>query len=237
MISTTNQRVQYSGNGSNTTFAVPFRFDDDSWVKIYVNGILLTTGYALSGEGADNGGTATITTPPSAGSNNVVIIRETPLTQVENLPVNGPFPSSRVERQIADKLEMQIQDLHEIIGRAVKFLVTSTFANVALPDPEAGKTLAWNNTLDALVNVLFSGGTGTGTGGNVTVVAVSVAATAISATIPHSLNSATAKLMGWSTTWHTTLKVLSPQTVSTIPVEFGTEVPPGGGLLIAGISL
>ena len=234
MISTTTQRISYSGNGSNDTFAVPFRFDDDSWIKIYVGGLLLTTGYDLAGEGEDNGGTVVITTPPPAGVDNVVIIRETPLTQVVHIPVAGPFSSRMFERDIADKLEMQIQDLHEIIGRAVKFLVTSTFNNVALPDPEAGKTLAWNNTLDALVNVLFSGGTGTG--GNVTVVVLSVAAGAANATIPHGLNSAAAKLVGSSTTWHTTVKV-GAQTTSTIAVEFGTEVPAGGGTLIAGISL
>jgi hypothetical protein len=234
MISTTTQRISYSGDGSNDTFAVPFRWDAFEWIEVYVDDVLLTTGYALTGEGEDNGGSVEITTPPPVGVDNVVIVRVTPLTQVEHLTTVGPFASLTVERQMIDKLCMMVQDIYEILGRCVKFPVTSTFKDVTLPDPESGKLLAWNADLDALINALV----GTVTEGSTPVIVVAISAGAGTAVIPHSLGVDTAKLIGWSTTWHTTLKVVS-QAVNAMTVEFGTEPPPLGAphTLIAQVTL
>jgi len=235
MISTITQRIVYSGNGVTTAFAVPFRYDEKSWIWAFVLPSLtqkvLDTDYTLSTAGADNGGTLTFTTAPATGTNNVIIFRVTPLTQLNALPNEGPFPSRTIERQALDKLEMQIQDIYEILGRAVKFPATSIYKDIPLPDPESGKLLSWNGALTAIVNASV---------GNLAlttpVVIVAIGAAGTTAAVPHSLGSASAKLIGWSATWHTTLKVVSV-TSTQINVEFGTQAPAAGGTLTTQVSL
>lgn len=120
MISTVTARWDYSGDGANLNFAYTNRIDHKSWLKVYVGNTLQTldTHYTVSGVGETAGGNVAFITAPPNGTNNVHILRVTPNTQVEQLPNEGPFPSQVVEKNIADKLEMQIQDLKAKFGTA-----------------------------------------------------------------------------------------------------------------------
>lgn len=233
MISTTTQRIVYSGNDVTVNFAVPFRYDDKSWLKVYLGGTLQTEGthYTLTTAGQDNGGTLTFLTAPVSGTDNIVIFRATPIVNVEQLPSEGPFASITLERLMIDRLVMMIQDIHEILGRTVLFPVTETWRDITLPDPESGRLLSWNADLDAIVNASVGSLEITSP---VIIVAISAAAT--TATIPHSLNSASAKLIGYSTTWFTNVKITS-QTTTTIVVEFSDPAPAAGGTITAEVAL
>jgi Phage T7 tail fibre protein len=233
MISTITQRIVYSGNGATVNFAVPFRYDDKSWIRAYLGGTLQTldTHYTLTTAGQDNGGTLTFLTAPATGTDNVVIIRATPITNVEQLPSEGPFASITLERLMIDKLVMMVQDIYEILGRTLLFPVTETWRNITLPDPESGKLLSWNADLTAIINAAVGSLAITSP-----IVVVAISASATTATIPHSLNSASAKLIGYSTTWFTNVKIIS-QTLTEIVVEFSDPAPGAGGTFTAEVTL
>lgn len=233
MIEITTTRHEYNGNGATVTFPIDFRYDAKSHVKVYVGEVLKTldTDYTLTVAGVDSGGTLTFITAPAAGTGNVVILRISPKTQLEQLPTAGPFPTTTVEINMIDKLCMMVQELQEEIARCVKFPIASLFRDIDLPTPEAGKMLQWNSDADGLQNVLASSLELTHT-----IVTQAIAAAATSATITHNLSSASAKLIGFAPTWHTSFSIIS-QTANTIVVEFGVECPPVGGTLITEVAL
>ena len=234
MIETTDTRWDYDGDGVNDEFDYDNRIDDESWLKVYVDCVLLVlnTDYTVSGVGEDEGGAVTINTPPPVGVGNVVILRATPQTQKVSFPFEGPFPSSVVERNVADKLEMQIQDIHEILGRCLKFAECSTFRDIEVPDPEANKILQWNPAADGLQNALAGdlGVTHTIVGPQ------SISAGATNAVITHNLGSASARVIGFSSSWFTGFSV-GVQDADTITLEFDTECPPGGGTITTEVAL
>ena len=89
---------------------------------------VLTTDYTATGIGIDAGGNIEfVTAPPDPGdgSVSVVILYGTPMDQLEQLQEGG-VGYQRMERNIADKLTMEIQDLRERIGRCMKVPPWST---------------------------------------------------------------------------------------------------------------
>jgi len=136
MISIITNRIAYSGDAVNLDFPYPFRVDDKAWLLVYVNNVLLIEGtdYTVSGVGLDAGGTISALVAPGIGVDNVIVLRETPITQLTTLPSAGVFPSATIERLIADKLCMMIQDIHTILGTAA-----------------AGKLVKWDAIAKALV--------------------------------------------------------------------------------------
>ena len=114
-ISTTTSRAQYSGNGSTTSFSVPFKFNDNSWIVAeledssnVITTWVLDTDFTLAGAGVDAGGTLIATTAPASGES-LTIYRQTPLTQSTDLVLTGEFNSGNVEDAL-DKLTAAIQD-------------------------------------------------------------------------------------------------------------------------------
>jgi hypothetical protein len=233
MIETTTARWEYDGDGANDEFDYTNRIDDSAWLKVYVGCVLLVldTDYTVSGVGEDNGGVVTISVPPAVGDGNVVIIRETPQTQLVNLPTEGPLNSYVLERTIADRLEMQIQDIHEILGRCLKFTECSIYRDIDVPDPEANKILRWNSSADGLENAVIGG-----LGITNIIIQQPILAGEFEATITHNLSSSSAKLIGFAPTWQTGFKIVS-QTANTILIEFSAECPVGGGQVTTEVAL
>lgn len=157
-VSTTESRVGYVGNGVTTVFAVPFRFLENSdlivtLVDASLNQFVkvLDTDYTVAGVGDDAGGSITMMVAPATGQQ-LVIVREVPVTQETDYISGDPFPAETHERAL-DKLTMISQRLESLISRSIRLsdadlLVTST----TLPPPSAGRSLIWNSTGTALVN-------------------------------------------------------------------------------------
>lgn len=225
MIGTTTNRWPYDGDGVNPTFAYTNRIDDESWMKLYVDDVLVDPGdYTVTGVGLEAGGSVIATTPPPTGTDNVVLLRVTPITQLLSIMNEGPFLAANVERLGLDNLAMMIQDIHEILGRCPKFPVTSALRDFEFATPSDGGLLRWDLTNDQINSALASTLEITHV-----VVDVAVLAGESSAVIPHNLGSVSAKIIGFSGTFHTAFKFIS-QTANAITVELTNEAPVNGTL-------
>lgn len=130
-LSTTTSLVTYTANGVTSSFAVPFRFLENSHLVVSVKAVggayvVKTEGvhYSVAGAGAANGGTITFqggANKPANGSL-VKIVRTVPITQLTDLRSQGDFLPGTHEDAL-DKLTMMVQqlnsgviDANEIIG-------------------------------------------------------------------------------------------------------------------------
>lgn len=145
-VSSTTSKASYSGNGSTTAFSVPFYFLDNTHIKVVLRDAAgvetvktLTTDYTVTGAGVLAGGTVTMNTAPASGVT-VVIARNVPLTQETDYQTNDPFPAETHERAL-DKLTMEVQQLKEIIDRAIKLSTTNTMGSTEF---SVGATLRAN---------------------------------------------------------------------------------------------
>jgi len=150
VLSTVN-RIEYTGNGSTTVFAYPYRIFADTDLEVYVAGTLksLVTHYTVSGVGSPTGGNVTFVTAPTNGAS-IIIIRALPQTQPADLPANDKFPSSTVEDAL-DKNVMLMQALDEVLDRTLKLGVTTTLDDFTMTDPTAIDTYLRIKTLSPLV--------------------------------------------------------------------------------------
>lgn len=152
-VSTTSNRISYNGNGSTTVFSFPYKFLSASDLKVYVGGVLqvITTDYSV-GTPSDAGANVTFVSAPPSGTANIVILRDPDLLQSTDLPSNGPFPASSVERMV-DKVTLVAQRLADLFGRSFTLSDSDTSgASLTVPAPVAGKTLKWSPDGLSLVN-------------------------------------------------------------------------------------
>ena len=133
-VSTTSIKNSYSGNGSATNFNYTFKIFASSELKVYIRTTAtgaetlktVTTHYTVSGIGDTGGGTVTFTSgnvPTSAQQ--VILVRDTPLTQSTDYVENDPFPASSHEDAL-DKLTHQMQEQQEELDRSFKVSKTVT---------------------------------------------------------------------------------------------------------------
>lgn len=158
-VNTTTSRVSYAGNGSTTTFSVPFYFlaaADLVVIRTTSSGsqatLVLNTDYTVSGAGNPAGGTVTCTTAP-ASTTSLVIFRDPAATQLTDYQANDPFPAETHERAL-DKLTMIAQRVKDLVSRA--FTLSDgdvSGVSTTLPRPEANKIIGWNATGSGLQNV------------------------------------------------------------------------------------
>jgi len=158
-VSSSTNRVSYSGNGSLTAFAYTFKvFDEDDLTVILraSNGTetvqTITTHYTVSGVGDAGGGNVTFTTAPASGVT-VVILREQPLTQGLDLVPNDPFPAQSLEDQL-DKLTFITQQHSEELGRTIKAsktnVITGAEFTISASD-RANKVFAFDSSGDVSI--------------------------------------------------------------------------------------
>ena len=130
-VSSQTAKVSYAGNGSTTTFAVPFYFLADGHLRVSKRSadgtettLVLTTNYTVSGAGNPSGGSVTLLVAPATGQT-ITVSRNVPLTQETDYQANDPFPAESHERAL-DKITMEVQQLNEVLGRSLKLSVTNT---------------------------------------------------------------------------------------------------------------
>lgn len=156
-ISSTTNRVSYTGNAVTTAFAFSYRFLANADLKVYLEDVLqtITTHYTVTGAGDDAGGTVTFLTAPPNGDS-VVILRDPAITQGLDLVENDPLPAESVEDSL-DKLTMISQRLADRVDRS--FVLSDAAiaaADLTIPVPVADEVLKWNATGDALVSATIS---------------------------------------------------------------------------------
>lgn len=113
-VSTTTNKISYTGNGVAVEFAIPFPFLDASHLKAYQ---LLNNIRTQRTDWEIQSGNLIFETAPVSGAK-ILIIREIPLTQETDYRENEILPAETLERNF-DRLTMQIQQLEEKTQRAV----------------------------------------------------------------------------------------------------------------------
>ena len=160
-VSSTTNKVSYSGNGSNDTFAYTFKIFADADLKVFIRDSsgtetlkTITTHYTVTNAGVSTGGNVVFTSGniPSA-TDTVVIQRELTLTQGTDYVENDPFPAQSHEDAL-DRLTFVTQQIQEEVDRSIKASVTNTIAGaeftVSATD-RANKVFAFDGSGDLSV--------------------------------------------------------------------------------------
>lgn len=119
-ISNPTFQVGYTGDGSIVTY--PYTNDfyvlQASDMKVFLDGILQTTGYNVTGVGQDNSGSVVFDTPPGLGVA-ILLVRVVPNTQLTDYEDYDPFSAEDTENAF-DKLTMANINQQDEIGRSLK---------------------------------------------------------------------------------------------------------------------
>ena len=150
-VSTTNSRISYAGNGITTGFAFPYKFlanGDLVVILVASDGTettqVISTDYTVTGAGTDSSGNVTMIVAPASGET-LVIYRDTDITQETDYISGDAFPAETHEAAL-DKLTIVAQEHDTDLGRTLKLPETTEGVDTTLPNPEAGKHIAWNST-------------------------------------------------------------------------------------------
>lgn len=146
-------KVTFTGNGSTTVFPFTFRVFTAADIEVYLDGVLqtLTTHYSVAIDPSVEGGSVTFVTAP-ASSVAVLIKRVVDFTQPSRFPTEGRLPESTFENAV-DRATMLLVQLKEILSRVPALAVTSSFSDLLLPEPSAGKAIGWNDAGTNLSNL------------------------------------------------------------------------------------
>ena len=138
-VSSSVNKVIYSGNSATVLFPVNYYFLENSHLKVILRAAdgtetvqALTTNYTVTGAGNPAGGSITMLVAPVTGTT-LTIVRNVPATQETDYLANDPFPAESHERAL-DKLTMLTQENEEIAGRSIQIPQTDPVStNTILP--------------------------------------------------------------------------------------------------------
>ena len=155
-VSSSVNKVIYSGNSATVLFPVSYYFLENSHLKVILRAAdgtetvqALTTNYTVTGAGNPAGGSVTMLVAPPTGTT-LTIVRNVPATQETDYLANDPFPAESHERAL-DKLTMLVQENEEVASRALVVPAsTPTTVNTTLPNPSPLGILAWNQNANAI---------------------------------------------------------------------------------------
>ena len=132
-VSTIIVRKIYSGDGSATTFAYPFKIFATGDLQVIIRSSTGTettktidTDYTLTGVGNTSGGNVVFQSGKiPTNTETVVLIRNVPQTQAIDYIANDPFPAETHEEGL-DRATMTIQQVQEKVDRSIKISRTNT---------------------------------------------------------------------------------------------------------------
>jgi len=137
---------------TQTSFAVPFEFFDNTDLNVYINGTLqtITTNYTVSG-GDGSTGTVSMSVTGGASGSTVVITRDIALERTTDFPVSGAFNIVALNTEL-DRLTAIAADLEDQANRALQLTDFDADVSLVLPDVDTrkGKTLAFNASTGAV---------------------------------------------------------------------------------------
>lgn len=157
-VSSTVNRWTGVGNGVTTAFSYTNKIFASTDLKVYLDGVLQTSGYTVSGVGEVTGGSVTFTPAPSSGVA-VLIVSDIPKTQPTDLGEFDAFPSETIEAS----LDRQIRINQQLATKAERTLrlADNLDGNDTLDAlPEAADRASGLLGFDADGQPMISGGTG-----------------------------------------------------------------------------
>lgn len=154
-LSTTDTKIQLTGDGVTTVFTFDFAIQQASDMTVYVNNVAIVAGYTVQINDNFVGGTVTIT-PAPANLAPVLLVRMVDLTQETVIPTESDIPELALE-DAYDHAIMAIQQLDEKLTRTLTLPITAApGTDLDLPTPEPDMFLRWNDAGTALENVSVS---------------------------------------------------------------------------------
>ena len=133
----------YTGNGVTSTYAYGFYLLSLDDIKVLLDGVEQSTGFAVNGVGSQSGGAVLFTTPPAVGVQ-VQIMREVALERETDYQPNGDL-RSQVLNSDFDRIWMAIQDRERDISRAIRYPVNENFDGTLInAAARAGTVLAFD---------------------------------------------------------------------------------------------
>lgn len=162
--STSRRAGPFLGNGVTTTFSFSFKTFDASDLRVVRTGVsglevelVLNSDYSVTlNVDQDNAPGGTVTYPLSGSplqvGQRLTIVGDLPYEQTTDLLGGGAF-NARVIEDTFDRVVIQIQQVQEVVGRALKVPVSSTSIDSSLPSPQANNVIGWNPTGSGLQNI------------------------------------------------------------------------------------
>ena len=121
-VSSTVNKVSYTGNNIVTNFAFTFVVDVEAELEVYLDNVLQLSGYTIAG--VPGTGSVTFTTPPGSGVI-VTLLRERVLTQGTDYTAYDKFPAETHEDAL-DKLTHLVQQVQEQVARSIQIPKSET---------------------------------------------------------------------------------------------------------------
>ena len=151
-VTNTDRKVEYVGDNSTTTFAIPFTFLDDADIEVFLRDESTdpptVTLQATPADYSVSGTDVVFVTAP-ATSIKILIRRTMAITQPTDYQNNSEFPAETHETAL-DRGTLIDQQLQEELDRSVKFPDTVSGFDTDLPDPtnQENKFVRVNATAD-----------------------------------------------------------------------------------------
>lgn len=135
---TTSSRVDYAGDGTSTAFAVPFRFFDQTELRVLERdtptgaetALTLGSHYSVSGGNGSTGSVTALVAP--ASTKQWTILRNTRRTQDVDLQPNAPLPAETMERSLDRQIAI-VQEIERDAGRSLRIAETDPSGSLTLP--------------------------------------------------------------------------------------------------------
>jgi len=149
-------RIQYIANGVQTAFTYPFPIFASSDLELRLNGLLVFTGFSITGAGLSEGGQVLFDQAPAAGAK-LTLRRHLRLSRTSDFQQNGVLRA----RILNDELDYQVAALQEAqdgLSGAIR-LDPSEYAATVLPLAEARANRILGFDATGAVTVFPQGGT------------------------------------------------------------------------------
>lgn len=121
-VSTTQIRVSYTGDGTSTSFPIPYPFYLATDLQVLLAGAVIVSGFSVTGgvdtTGAPNPGSVVMAAAPLTGVN-LQIVLNVPLTQLVKLVDGTAFPSATLN-QVNDRGVQAGLRLNDMISRSIR---------------------------------------------------------------------------------------------------------------------
>lgn len=134
----------YTANGVTTVFAYGFKILASADLRVTVNEVVVTTGFAISGVGVDGGGSVTFTTAPTS-THKVLIELHPVFERTTDYPQYGDLLATVLNNDL-DRPWLALQKINNDISRSIKLPVDTATDQVlaATAAQRANKSIKFN---------------------------------------------------------------------------------------------
>jgi hypothetical protein len=139
-------RVQYLADGLQVSFTYPFPIFEAADLEVRLDGLVLASGFSVTGAGTSEGGSVTFDAPPAHGRR-VTMRRSLTVAHTSDFQANGLLRA----RTLNDELDYQVAALQEVkeeLGSALRLDPSEVGGTPALPlrEARANRLLGFDST-------------------------------------------------------------------------------------------